>query len=101
MTPVRTCRLVTLGCKVNQYETQHVKETLEVNGYREAAAGEAADLCVVNTCTVTHEGAAKSGQLVRRLHEANPQAAIAVMGCYASRDPATVARLPGVRKVIV
>jgi len=101
MSPPRTCRLVTLGCKVNQYETQHVKETLEVNGYREAAEGETADLCVVNTCTVTHEGDAKSRQLVRRLHEANPQAAIAVMGCYATRDPEAVARLPGVRKVIV
>jgi threonylcarbamoyladenosine tRNA methylthiotransferase MtaB len=100
MTPLRTCRLVTLGCKVNQYETQHVKETLEVNGYRAAAEGEPADLCVINTCTVTHEGDAKSRQLVRRLHEANPQAAIAVMGCYATRDPEAVARLPGVRKVI-
>jgi threonylcarbamoyladenosine tRNA methylthiotransferase MtaB len=101
MAALRTCRLVTLGCKVNQYETQYVKEMLEVNGYREAAAGEAADLCVVNTCTVTHEGDAKSRQLVRRLHEDNPQAAIAVMGCYATRDPEAVARLPGVRKVIV
>jgi len=51
-----TCRLVTLGCKVNQYETQYVKEALEINGYREAAEGERADLCVVNTCTVTMEG---------------------------------------------
>jgi hypothetical protein len=47
----RTCRLVTLGCKVSQYETQYVKETLEQNGYREAADGEPADLCLVNTCT--------------------------------------------------
>ena len=62
MTPIRTCRLVTLGCKVNQYETQFVKEALEANGYREAAEGEPADLCVVNTCTVTMEGDAKSRQ---------------------------------------
>ena len=54
--PSRTVRLITLGCKVNQYETQYVKEALEANGYREAAASEAADLCVVNTCTVTAEG---------------------------------------------
>ena len=51
----RTIRLLTLGCKVNQYETQYVKETLEINGYREAEDGERADLCVVNTCTVTME----------------------------------------------
>jgi threonylcarbamoyladenosine tRNA methylthiotransferase MtaB len=96
----RTCRLVTLGCKVNQYETQYVKETLEANGYIEADDGQAADLCVVNTCTVTREGDAKSRQTVRRLHQAQPGAAIVVMGCYATRDPRTVGRLPGVTKVI-
>jgi threonylcarbamoyladenosine tRNA methylthiotransferase MtaB len=99
MTP-RTCRLVTLGCKVNQYETQYVKETLEANGFVEAAGGQAPDLCVVNTCTVTHEGDAKSRQTVRRLHQAHPGAAIVVMGCYATRDPDAVGRLPGVVKVV-
>ncbi len=99
MTP-RTCRLVTLGCKVNQYETQYARETLEANGYVEAADGQAPDLCVVNTCTVTGEGDAKSRQLVRRLHQAHPAAAIVVMGCYATRDPDAVGRLPGVVKVI-
>jgi threonylcarbamoyladenosine tRNA methylthiotransferase MtaB len=97
---IRTCRLVTLGCKVNQYETQYVKETLEINGYREAAEHEAADLCVVNTCTVTMDGDAKSRQTIRRLHQANPAAAIVVMGCYATREPESVARLPGVTQVI-
>src|SRR3974390_3868781 len=96
----RTCRLVTLGCKVNQYESQHVKETLEVNGYREADENEPADLCIVNTCTVTMEGDAKSRQLIRRLHQENPKGAIVVMGCFATRDPAAVAGLPGVTKVI-
>jgi threonylcarbamoyladenosine tRNA methylthiotransferase MtaB len=96
----RTCRLVTLGCKVNQYETQYVKETLEQNGYREAADGEPADLCLVNTCTVTHEADAKGRQLIRRLAAANPGAAVVVMGCFATRAPETVARLPGVTKVI-
>ncbi len=96
----RTCRLVTLGCKVNQYETQYVKETLEQNGYREAADGEPADLCLVNTCTVTHEADAKGRQLIRRLAASNPGAALVVMGCFATRAPETVARLPGVTKVI-
>jgi threonylcarbamoyladenosine tRNA methylthiotransferase MtaB len=100
MTPSRTCRLVTLGCKVNQYETQYVKETLEANGYVEPVEGQVVDLCVVNTCTVTAEGDAKSRQAVRRLHQANPQADIVVMGCYATRDPDAVRRLPGVVKVI-
>jgi threonylcarbamoyladenosine tRNA methylthiotransferase MtaB len=100
MSAPRTCRLVTLGCKVNQYETQHVREALEASGYRDAAEGRPADLCVVNTCTVTAEGDAKSRQLVRRLHQANPNAAIVVMGCYATRAPEEVARLPGVARVI-
>jgi threonylcarbamoyladenosine tRNA methylthiotransferase MtaB len=96
----RTCRLVTLGCKVNQYETQYVKEMLEANGYVEAAEGQPADLCIVNTCTVTAEGDAKSRQVVRRLHQHNPRAAVVVMGCYATRDPDAVRRLPGVTHVI-
>src|ERR1700682_3385390 len=100
MTASRTCRLLTLGCKVNQYETQYVKEMLESNGYVEAAANQPADLCVLNTCTVTREGDAKSRQLVRRLHQANPQADIVVMGCYATRDPEAVKALPGVTRVI-
>src|ERR1700732_2753401 len=86
----RTCRLLTLGCKVNQYETQYVKEMLELNGYVEAADGRPADLGVVNTCAVTAEGDAKSRQTVRRLHQSNPRAAVVVMGCYATRDPAAV-----------
>src|SRR5262245_8674232 len=97
---VRTCRLLTLGCKVNQYETQYVKELLELNGLVEAGEGEPADLCVVNTCTVTHEGDAKSRQLIRRLHQNNPGAGIVVMGCYATRDPDAVRRLPGVTRVL-
>jgi threonylcarbamoyladenosine tRNA methylthiotransferase MtaB len=100
MAVARTCRLLTLGCKVNQYETQYVKEMLEANGYREALADEPAELCIVNTCTVTHEADAKGRQLIRRLAGANPGASLVIMGCYATREPETVARLPGVVTVI-
>ncbi len=100
MSAPRKCRVVTLGCKVNQYESQYVKEALQAGGYHEAAAGQAADLCIVNTCTVTQEGDAKSRQAIRRLHQEQPGAAIVVMGCYASRDPQAVRHLPGVVKVI-
>ena len=95
-----TCRLVTLGCKVNQYETQLVRETLLANGYREAGDGEGADLCVVNTCTVTAAGDKKGRQLVRRLARDNPRTRTVVMGCYATRDPAAVAALPNVAEVV-
>jgi len=98
--PAATCRLVTLGCKVNQYETQLVKETLLGNGYREAGDDEAADLCFVNTCTVTSTGDAKSRQVIRQLARKNPGTRTVVMGCYATRDPAAVTELPGVFEVV-
>lgn len=93
-------KTVTLGCKVNQYETQLVREGLLSAGFAEAEPEEAADLCVVNTCTVTSEGDAKGRQLIRRLHRDNPQAKIVVMGCFATRAPQEVAKLPGVSEVI-
>lgn len=99
-TQKRTCRLVTLGCKVNQYETQLVKETLLQNGFREAADEEAADVCIVNTCTVTATGDSKGRQLIRQLHRKNPGTQTIVMGCYATRDPKTVSELPGVFEVV-
>ena len=91
---------VTLGCKVNQYETQYVREGLAEVGFAEASSDEAADLCIVNTCTVTNEGDAKSRQIIRRLNRENPDARILVMGCYATRAPQEVAALPGVAEVI-
>jgi threonylcarbamoyladenosine tRNA methylthiotransferase MtaB len=95
-----TLRTVTLGCKVNQYETQFVREGLSRLGYRDAAVGETADLCVVNTCTVTAEGDAKSRQTIRQLAARNPGTRIVVMGCYATRAPDEVAELPGVVEVV-
>lgn len=100
MTAPCTCRIVTLGCKVNQYESQYVKEVLEANGYREADEGEAVDLCLVNTCTVTGEADAKGRQTIRRLAQAHPGAALIVMGCFAVRAPEVVRRLPGVTQVV-
>jgi threonylcarbamoyladenosine tRNA methylthiotransferase MtaB len=93
-------RTITLGCKVNQYETEFVRQALAGIGYRDAARGEHADLCIVNTCTVTHEGDAKSRQTIRQLAARNPGARIIVMGCYAARAADEVAALPGVAEVI-
>ncbi len=93
-------KTLTLGCKVNQYETQLVREGLLAAGFRYGDHSEPADLCVVNTCTVTSEGDAKSRQAIRRLHRENPHARIVVMGCYATRAPDEVARLPGVGEVV-
>jgi threonylcarbamoyladenosine tRNA methylthiotransferase MtaB len=93
-------RTVTLGCKVNQYETQFVREGLLSIGYEDAVDLEAADLCVVNTCTVTAEGDSKSRQTIRRLARDNPASKIVVMGCYATRAPEEVAALPNVTQVV-
>jgi len=93
-------KTVTLGCKVNQYETELVREALRGIGFEDAGDGETADLCVVNTCTVTHEGDAKSRQIIRRLARDNPGSRLVVMGCYATRAPAEVAALPGVADVV-
>jgi threonylcarbamoyladenosine tRNA methylthiotransferase MtaB len=93
-------KTVTLGCKVNQYETEFVRQGLVGIGYEDAAEDDAADLCIVNTCTVTGEGDSKSRQTIRRLARRNPGAKIVVMGCYATRAPEEVARLPNVTEVV-
>ncbi len=80
-------RVATLGCKVNQYETELVRQGLHRIGYTDSRAAEPADVCIVNTCTVTSEGDAKSRQVIRRLNRENPDARIVVMGCYATRAP--------------
>lgn len=93
-------RLVTLGCRANQYETQRALELLEGAGWTEAAEGEKADLCLVNTCTVTHQADAKARLEVRRLGRENPGAGIGVMGCATASDPTAMARLPGVTDIL-
>ena len=77
----------TLGCKVNQYETQAMETLLRSHGHEAAKAGELADAVIVNTCAVTAESGRKSRQTIRRLREENPGAVIAVCGCYSQLDP--------------
>lgn len=95
-----TLKTVTLGCKVNQYETEFVRQSLATIGYQDPPDGEPADLCIVNTCTVTAEGDSKSRQVIRQLARRNPGTRIVVMGCYATRAPEEVAALPAVAEVV-
>ena len=95
-----TLRTITLGCKVNQYETEYVREGFLRLGYRQAADDQTADLCIINTCTVTAEADLKSRKAIRRMARENPAAEIIVMGCYATRAESEVARLPGVVEVV-
>lgn len=81
----KTVCFTTLGCKVNQYDTQAMLEQFEQKGYRAAEPGAAADVYVVNTCTVTGTGDKKSLQIIRRCRRRNPQAQLVVTGCLAQR----------------
>ena len=77
----------TLGCKVNQYETQAMETFLAERGFERAAPGEIADAVIVNTCAVTAESGRKSRQTIRRLRDENPGAVLAVCGCYSQLEP--------------
>ena len=77
----------TLGCKVNQYETQAMETILQQRGFEAAAPGEIADVVIVNTCAVTAESGRKSRQTIRRLRDENPGAVVAVCGCYSQISP--------------
>lgn len=77
-----------------------MREGLLTAGFEDAADDQPADLCIVNTCTITGEGDSKSRQIVRRMNRDNPDARIVVMGCYATREPEAVAALPGVAEVV-
>lgn len=81
----KTVHFTTLGCKVNQYDTQAMLERFEACGYAAAPDGAPADVYVVNTCTVTGTGDKKSMQLIRRCRRRNPQAELVVTGCLAQR----------------
>ena len=85
--------IYTLGCKVNQYETQAMETLLCEHGHTQAAEGETADAVIVNTCAVTAEAGRKSRQAINRLREENPGAVVAVSGCYSQLSPDTAAKL--------
>lgn len=90
----------TLGCKVNQYDTEAMRELFENAGYETVDFSEPADVYVVNTCTVTATGDKKSRQMISRAHALAPEAKIIVAGCYAQRSPEEVLAMPGVCLVI-
>ena len=85
---------LTLGCKVNQYESQAMEARFRALGYEIVPAGEAADVCVVNSCTVTAAGDKKSRQALRRLRREHPQAVLVLTGCLPQTDPEAAAALP-------
>ena len=90
----------TLGCKVNQYETEAMLELFEKEGYEKAETEDYADVYVINTCTVTHMSDRKSRQYIRRMKKKNPDAIIAVVGCYSQVSPEEILSIDEVNLVM-
>ena len=91
---------ITLGCRVNQYESDALAGILEKDGFSVVPFGEMCDITVVNTCTVTAESDRKSRQHIRRAAAANPRGHVIVTGCFAQISPESAAKIPGVAAVI-
>jgi len=96
----RRVALSTLGCKVNSFETELIAHKLVRRQYARVGAAEAADIYVINTCTVTAEADRQARQQVRKAIRANPEAWVVVTGCYAQIDPQACAGIPGVDLVV-
>ena len=94
-----TAALITLGCKVNQYDTQAMQEVMLRNGYTVVGENDPADLCLINTCTVTNAADQKARQVIRRAIRKNPDTEILVTGCYAESDREAIEAIPGVSLV--
>lgn len=97
---MKTASFYTLGCKVNQYETEAMSEIFSKNGYKIADFNEVCDVYVINTCTVTSIGDRKSRQMIRRAKHLNPNSIVAVVGCYSQVSPDEVAKIEGVNIIL-
>jgi len=95
-----TIAAVTLGCKVNQYDTEAMLEAFEAAGYEVVPFERDADVYLVNTCTVTGTGDQKSLKTVRRAARSHPDSAVIVCGCLAQREAEAIARMDGVKLVL-
>lgn len=93
-----TVAFFTLGCKVNQFETDSLAELFRSRGYNVVPFEQQADVYVINTCTVTNSGDRKSRQMIRRA--ARPGSVVVVTGCYAQTEPGEVLNIPGVDLVV-
>ena len=93
-------RFVTLGCKLNFAESSAIGKALLQQGHTRAKQGEEADICVINTCSVTDNADHKDRQTIHRIHRQNPNAIIIVTGCYAQLQPEQIAKIEGVDYVL-
>jgi threonylcarbamoyladenosine tRNA methylthiotransferase MtaB len=91
---------LTLGCKVNSYETEAVWELLQKQGYERVEFHEKSDVYLINTCTVTNNGDVKSRKMIREAVRANEDAIVVVMGCFSQLKSEDVLDIPGVKIVL-
>ena len=98
--PATTITFVTLGCRLNQADTDQMQTQLQAGGWRTVEANAAPDVVVINTCTVTARAELSDRQAIRRARRANPNARIVVTGCWAQTSPAEIAALGGVDLVL-
>ena len=87
----------TLGCKVNQYESEEIAEQLEHDGYETVMGLVPADIYIINTCTVTNIADRKSRQMIRRTKQINPDSILVVMGCYSQVAPDDIKKIKEVQ----
>ena len=92
----KSFKVITLGCKVNQYESAYLKETLAGAGWGQAGRDETCDVVIVNTCIVTQKAAHQSRQAIRKAIRENPGGYIAAVGCYAQALPKEISQIEGV-----
>lgn len=94
------CCFITLGCRVNQYESDAMAELLREAGWEVTDDPSASDLCIINTCTVTNIADRKSRQMISKAHRLNENAKLIACGCFTQRSPEEAKRLSGVDAVL-
>jgi threonylcarbamoyladenosine tRNA methylthiotransferase MtaB len=97
--------IITLGCKVNQFESESIAQDLNQAGFHRVSKKKdpgdtGAGTCIINTCTVTHKASMQSRQAIRQAIRSNPDATIIVTGCLAQTDPDDIRRIPGVHGIV-
>lgn len=100
MKKIKTAAFLSLGCKVNAYDTEAMRSLFIKKGYKIVDFDEYADVYIINTCTVTNIGDKKSRQMIRRARKQNPDAIVAACGCYAQVSPDEVKKLEGINLVL-
>ena len=97
---MKTIKFFTLGCKVNQYDTQSIREAFLRKGFKETASGKVSDFYLINTCTVTASADKKSCSIIRHCIKTNPKSKVIVTGCMVKKDGSKLSAIKGVYSVI-